>query len=132
MAYQLSKIILIVTCLIIPAQTFAQRDGMSARGGSITRNRIEPPRRDHKNEPMFYRRIVRQLGLEFADLEENYWAARARNPNLDFPTVVKGQIAVEMKAADSAESASQKLLDALAQSRNKLSPAFQKVFPYFG
>jgi len=124
-----SNIVLISMCLVMPVQTFAQSAGLSARGGSITRNRTEPPTRpDHKTEPMFYRRIVNRLGLDFADLEESYWTARVRNPKLDFPTLVKGQIAVEMKAANSSESASQKLVDALAQSHNKLLPAFQKAF----
>jgi len=113
----------------MPVQTFPQSAGLSARGGSITRNQTEPPpRQDHKTEPMFYRRIVNRLGLDFADLEESYWTARARNPKLDFPTLVKGQIAVEMEAPNSSDSASQKLVDALAQSHNRLPPAFQKAF----
>jgi len=77
---------------------------------------------------MFYRRIVLQLGFDFPDLEESYWTARTRDPNLTFPTLLKTQIAVEMKAPGSADSAMGQLLEALASSRNKMSAALQETF----
>src|SRR5882672_7600909 len=109
---------MIAVCVIAVPHSIAQRPGLSANGGSLSRNRTEPPaRRNHESEPMFYRRIVLQLGFDFPDLEESYWTARTRDPNLTFPTLLKTQIAVEMKAPGSADSAMGQLLEALASSR---------------
>jgi hypothetical protein len=77
---------------------------------------------------MFYRRIAAQLGFDFPELEESYWTARTRDPNLTFPTLLKTQIAVEMKAPNSADSAMRQLLEALASSHNKMFAALQETF----
>src|SRR6185369_14612128 len=119
----------ILGCLTILDPAYGQKPGLSAKGGSIARGRTTSPARSiNKKDPMFYRRITRALGFDFADLEETYREARVQNPNLDFPTLLKGQIALEMKAANAADLATHQLLEALATSRNKLATAFQKVF----
>jgi len=118
----------ILGCLTVVHSAYGQKPGLSAKGGSVARGRTESTRSINKKDPMFYRRIVRALEFDFADLEETYHEARVRNPNLDFPTLLKGQIAVEIKSAHAADLATQQLLEALATSHNKLPSAFQKVF----
>lgn len=120
--------IAVVGCLAIVRPANGQKAGLSANGGSVARGRTAPVRSISKTEPMFYRRITRALGFDFADLEETYREARLQNPKLDFPTLLRGQIAVEMKAADTTDFTTHQLLEALATSQNKLATAFQKVF----
>jgi lipopolysaccharide export LptBFGC system permease protein LptF len=113
-------------CLIAVSQTFAQKDGMSSLGGGRTRNRPEATgSADWKNQPRSYRRVIRELDLDFPDLEDGYWAGRQHNRSLKFETVIKAQIAVDMQVPSPDGSELSQVIKALAQCHNKLSKALQ-------
>jgi len=120
--------LVIGVCLISVPHTFGQKAGLSATGGSLTRNRTDPPSTNWRSQPRSYRPVVRELGLDFSDLEESYWTGREQNHRLKFETVVKAKIAVDMRVADPEGSELTQLIRAVGQSHNRLPKALQETF----
>lgn len=119
--------ILLGICLIPVSQTFAQRDGLSATGGSLTRNRTDPTGSSSwRSEPRTYRPVIRELGLDFPELEESYWAGHAHNKDLKFETVIKAQLAVDMTVSNPEGSELSQVIKALTQTHNNLTKALQR------
>ena len=105
-----------------------QKGGTAAKGGSF---RIETPERNAKpsDKPMYYRRVVSVLNLNFAELEGLYLEARDKgNVRLKFETVIKAALAAERSSKDERSDDSQKVVEALSFTNNKLAVALQRVF----
>jgi hypothetical protein len=121
----------LLVALVAGAATFtrARQVGPAAKGGSMTRERIERPRAPGRdNEPSSYRPVVRALGYDFPELEEVYLAARRQNRGLKFKTVIKAYIAAEGRAPESPDEPFRKLVESLRPARNKLSGALEQSF----
>jgi hypothetical protein len=139
--FKLSILMFFLAAFLAEASvTFAQKPGTAARGGSLGINTSDRLGGGSglKNQPMYYRPIVRALELDFPEidypeLEQIYMDAKNQNAGLKFETVIKAFIAAKQRSPQSGEDALRvdciRIVDYLSRSSNSLSKALQRAFP---
>lgn len=106
--------------LMLPAFVVGQSKGSAAKGGSVTRTRLENQQRETKSNASRLRKLSQRLELEFSFIWQLFDQASRQNPQLTPDDVVKANLIARRLDPDTGKQATESLIKELAQKRSLL------------
>lgn len=106
--------------LMLPAFIVGQRQGTAAKGGSLTRTRIEKQPRETKSSVSRLRKLTERLELDFSFIGPLFDQASRQNPQLTPDDVIKANLIARRLDSETTKQATERLINELAQKRSLL------------
>ena len=119
--------LMVSVLLMLPAFVVGQSKGPAAKGGSVTRTRLENQQRETKSSATRLRKLSQRLDLDFSFIWPLYDQASRQNPQVAPDDVIKANLIARRLDPDTAKQATESLIKELAQKRSLLD-ALMVVF----